>query len=104
MIPVATAHNTLPDGRYNIALRPYHGSLNPEGAGQVALSMQLSSSEFTGSESFVHLDFFGAHWNFIATGEITALAGEQVTVYVNPADFFIFNEAGLPLADFALEA
>ena len=104
VIPVATAHNTLPDGRYNIALRPYHGSLNPEGAGQVALSMQLSSSEFTGSESFVHLDFFGAHWNFIATGEITALAGEQVTVYVNPADFFIFNEAGLPLADFALEA
>jgi|TARA_B110000977_G_scaffold51813_1_gene70469 glycerol transport system ATP-binding protein len=104
VIPVAAAHNTLPDGRYNIALRPYHGSLKSQGVGEVALGMQLSSSEFTGSESFVHLDFFGAHWNFIATGEITALVGEQVTVYVNPADFFIFNEAGLPLANIALEA
>ena len=104
VVPVAGAHSTLPDGLYNIALRPYHGSLQPEGVGQVALSMYLSSSEFTGSESFVHFDFFGAHWNFIAAGEITTLVGEQMTIYVNPADFFIFNEAGLPLANLALEA
>ena len=100
----AAAHSTLADGRYNLALRPYHGSLEPQGFGQVALSMHLSSSEFTGSESFVHVDFFGAHWNFIAGGEITALVGEQMTIYVNPADFFIFNEAGLPLANLEPEA
>jgi glycerol transport system ATP-binding protein len=104
VIPVSAAHSLLSDGSYNLALRPYHGSLEPQGDGHISLNMQLTSSEFTGSESFVHFEFFGAHWNFIAAGEITAPVGEQMTIYVNPADFFIFNEAGIPLASLALEA
>lgn len=103
-IPVSKIHSNLIDGCYNLALRPYHGSLEPEGEGQINLNMHLTSSEFTGSESFVHFDFFGANWNFIAQGEITARVGEKMTIYVNPEDFFIFNEAGLPLANSTLEA
>ena len=104
VIPVPALHRHLSDGRYNLALRPYHGSLEPQGDNQISLNMQLTSSEFTGSESFVHFEFFGAHWNFISVGEITASVGEQVTIYVDPADFFIFNEAGFPLANLVLEA
>jgi glycerol transport system ATP-binding protein len=104
VIPVSKVHLGLTDGCYNLALRPYHGSLVPQGEGQVCLSMHLASSEFTGSESFVHFEFFGEHWNFIAQDEITSPVGEEMKIYVNPEDFFIFNEAGLPLADTAVEA
>ena len=104
VIPVASAQCGLVDGAYNLALRPYHGSLVMQGEGQLALNMSLTSSEFTGSESFLHFDFAGAHWNFIAKGEITAEVGEQMAVYIDPTDFFVFDVAGLPISNLAREA
>ena len=81
----------LPDGAYTLAHRPHHLSLRPGGA---ALPAEVTVTEITGSESFVHLTCAGEAWTMLTPGVHPIDDGSAITVHLNTARLMAFREDG----------
>src|SRR3546814_14301547 len=56
----------LPDGTYNVAVRPHHLMLRAPDGEAMAVEAAVATTEITGSESFVHLAHGGLRWVALA--------------------------------------
>lgn len=88
------APGSPPDGRYTVAIRPHHVTLNAEGANSVSLPATIDSTEITGSETFIHLSVATHNWVVLTHGVHRVNKGESLTISVNPDSFYLFDEAG----------
>src|SRR3712207_8868935 len=52
------------------------------------------STEITGSESFVHVDFAGVRWIALAHGVHEKRVGEPIEIWLDLRRFFVFDGAG----------
>lgn len=83
----------IEDGRYTLAFRPHHVSLAQTSTHSVAVQAKVGTSEITGSETYIHVTCAGAHWVALTHGVQRVNNGDDITLYLNPARFYLFNEA-----------
>ena len=85
--------NAVKAGRYTLAFRPHHVSLSQTPTNSVAVQAKVGTSEITGSETYIHVTCAGAHWVALTHGVQRVNNGDDITLYLNPARFYLFNEA-----------
>ncbi len=83
----------LPDGDYKVAIRPHHLLLHQPRGEALMVEAAVSTTEITGSESFVHVEHSGARWVALTHGVHRVEIGDRVPVYLDPAGFLIFDAA-----------
>ncbi len=83
----------LPEGTYRAGFRPNHLSLEAV-AGGIAFPARVTVTEITGSETFVHLDCFGARWVGQIDGVRSLRAGQDIEVWLDPKHVYLFAEDG----------
>lgn len=93
-VPALGALAGLRDGRYLAGFRPNHVALEAPHAGCLVFSASLSETEITGSETFVHIDHDGERWVGLVHGVRALEHGRQLSVYVDPAHVYVFDEDG----------
>jgi glycerol transport system ATP-binding protein len=93
-LPVPAHAAGIADGTYTVAFQPHHLSLARQSADAVALIVEVTASEITGSETFVHLSFAGTHWVLLAPGIHRFEPDQSVEVFVEPARLMIFDTSG----------
>lgn len=82
---------SLSDGAYSMAFRPHHASLTQSGDYQVAVKGIISTSEITGSETYIHITVGNNHWVVLTHGVHQVHTGDAITVYLNPLRYYLFS-------------
>ncbi len=91
-VDVPDAVATLADGRYRIGTRPHHLLLAKPVGMALKLESKVSTTEITGSESFIHLHSSGADMVALVHGVHRYVIGDAVTVYLDQNRLFIFDQ------------
>ena len=84
----------LADGRYLAGFRPNHLGLDAHGARMLVFTVTVMVTEFTGSETFVHMEHDGDRWVGLGHGVRDLPIGTQHKAYLDPAHVYIFGEDG----------
>ena len=84
----------LPDGRYLAGFRANHLELHKYSANAVELPCLLSVTEITGSETYLHLMHGPDRWVGLVHGVQDLAPGAAVSVWLDPAHVYLFNESG----------
>jgi len=87
-------HAELPDGEYTFGVRANHFYLRPRSQEMIAVPSKVELAEINGSETFVHFSYRNRSMVVQETGVHPFKVGDDITVYVHPADFYVFNAAG----------
>ncbi len=91
--PLSERLRALPDGAYQIGIRPHHLALRarPE---TVAMNGMAVIAEVTGSDTFVHADVAGQRVVALLPGVQRVEPGAPVTLHFDPANMLIFDAQG----------
>lgn len=81
----------LTDGAYKVGVRPHHASLSKPKAKSLALNGMVSTTEITGSESFIHVNVEGASLVALMHGVHRVNIGDAAPVYLEQSKFFVFD-------------
>lgn len=81
----------LPDGPYSIGVRPHHLMLSESESPTLKVEAQVSTTEITGSETFVHVKLGDLKLVVLTHGIHRIEIGDQIPIYMNPSKFFIFD-------------
>ncbi len=84
----------LADGRYLAGFRANHIVLNRTHGASVEFPCHVGVTEITGSETFVHLHHGTDRWVGLVEGVHRLQPGSQISVWLDPAHIYIFDEAG----------
>ena len=84
----------LPDGRYLAGFRPNHLGFDAQGSRMLVFTVTVAVTEFTGSETFVHVDHGGDRWVGLGHGVRDLPGGSQHEAYLDPAHVYVFGEDG----------
>ncbi|NND89733.1 MAG: ABC transporter ATP-binding protein [Granulosicoccus sp.] len=89
------SNEALPDGGYTLAFRPHHVSLTQSAVHSVPVEAVVGTSEITGSETYIHvhvdLGSTRTHWVVLTHGVHRVNTGDAITVYLDPARFYLFT-------------
>ena len=85
---------SLSDGEYTIGIRPHHLMLNESNDAPIRIDALVSTIEIAGSETFVHVSQDDLILVALTAGVHRVDIGELISVYMNPAKFFIFDAQG----------
>ncbi len=88
----------LAEGVYVAGFRPNHLELDRPARDVLEFTAQLSVTEITGSETFVHLDHHGERWVGLVHGVRDLDLGANLQVYLDPAHVYVFAESGTLVA------
>lgn len=83
----------LPNDTYTAGFRPNHLALNHPGEQALAFEAEVTVTEITGSETYVHLQHADdAPWVALAHGVHQLPAGRNTQVFVDIRNIYFFNE------------
>lgn len=84
----------LEPGEYTFGVRTHHFFFERKNENDLAIKSRVELSEINGSETFVH--FWYRNRTLVAQEEGVRkyTVGDDVTVYVHPEDFFIYDQGG----------
>ncbi|MCE6953237.1 ABC transporter ATP-binding protein [Cereibacter sphaeroides] len=88
----------LADGRYLAGFRANHLALHRHSGQAVEFACRLTATEITGSETFLHLAHGGDAWVGLVSGVHDIAPGSEVSVWLDPAHVYLFDEAGALVA------
>lgn len=88
LCPIA---QSVPDGDYTLAIKAHHLSLEKTAQYSVAIQAVVGTSEITGSETYIHIETNGERWVVLTSGVHRLHAGDNLTVYLNPDKFYLFD-------------
>jgi glycerol transport system ATP-binding protein len=88
----------FPDGRYLMGFRANHVRLDRPAGEALAFRARATGAEITGSETYLHLDHHGARWVGLLSGIRTLGPAEEVAVWLDPAQVYLFGEDGALVA------
>ncbi len=91
-VPVSGEIADLADGHYQAGVRPHHLALTKHSEDVLAVETTVSTSEITGSESFLHVEKNGYRWVALAHGVHRVDTGDMVPVYLDPKSFYVFGQ------------
>ncbi|MDF1619759.1 ABC transporter ATP-binding protein [Pseudothioclava nitratireducens] len=92
--PAVGALAELPDGRYSAGFRPNHLEIGQHSADAMEFRANLTVTELTGSETFIHLDHHGERWVGVIHGVHDLTLGEDLSVWLDPRHVYVFGENG----------
>jgi glycerol transport system ATP-binding protein len=93
-IPVTPAFASLSSGKYRIGIRPNHLYLNRQNPEDIKIESTAEISEINGSETFIHFSYSGYKTVLHEVGIDSRKIGSDITVYMNPENFFVFSKKG----------
>ncbi len=93
-VPAAGAAAGLADGDYSLGIRPNHLLIASPGGDALRLPTTVSVTEISGSESFVHADYFGHRFVALVPGVQEIVPGASIDLHVSPSRLFVFDAAG----------
>ena len=93
-LPAHGALGRLADGRYQAGFRPNHLDVDPMQGDALHFRTRVAVTEITGSESYLHLDHAGERWVAVVSGVRDLTPGTEVTIWLNPAHAYVFDERG----------
>jgi len=82
---------SLPDGHYTLAFRPHHVSLVADASYHIPVNGIISTSEITGSETYIHVELGDTHWVVLVHGVHQVHPGDSITVYLDPSRYYLFS-------------
>ena len=85
-----TNSRTIPDQDYTVAFRAHHASLEHNERYTVPVDGTISTSEITGSETYIHLSVGQVHWVVLVHGVHQVHAGDTITVHLDPSRYYLF--------------
>jgi glycerol transport system ATP-binding protein len=91
-IDVPDAIAGLKDGDYMIGVRPHHMSLQQPRSKSMKLDCTVSTTEITGSESFIHLKSKGIHMVALMHGVHRVGIGDHIPAYLDQNNLFVFDQ------------
>lgn len=94
----------LPDGDYTLGFQPHHLMLQSVSPGAAAMKADVTVTEITGSESFVHLMFEGRRWVLLTHGIHDFPIGTQIEVFLDPRHVMVFDANGQSVHNALAEA
>jgi len=84
----------LPAGNYIIGMRSNHLSLSRKDDTDIEIHAKVELTEINGSETFIHLSHNDSKLVVQEAGILSKKIGDDISIYVNPGRFFVYNEAG----------
>lgn len=84
-------------GARTLAFRAHHLRLQRKSPAAHAFTLQVFSTELTGSETYVHLQSGDQKWVMLAHGIHAFAPGDSLTAYLEPADILMFDANGAAL-------
>ena len=84
----------LPDGSYDVAIRPNHVTPVQTGGATVPLVGRVLVTELSGSESSAHFQFGADTWVSLAHGVHVFRVGADHTFHMDPSKCFFFGSDG----------
>lgn len=93
-IPANGRLGELADAGYTAAFRPNHLRLQAPSDYALSFTATVTVVEITGSESFVHLQQGNERWVALVHGIHDLASGTDITVYVDPAQVYVFGTDG----------
>ncbi len=96
--PLTNHLQTLPTAKYIFGVRSNHLSLRRSGAGDTEIRTKVALSEINGSETFIHVNYNSSRLVVQEDGVHPHKMGTEVSIYVNPSNFFVFDEEGALVA------
>jgi len=97
-VPALGSLARLADGKYLAGFRPNHLHLTERPGDNLTFTATLAVTEITGSETFMHLDHYGARWVGLLHGVRQLEIGAPHKIYLDPAHVYIFGEDGRLIA------
>jgi len=96
--PLSNHLQSLSAASYIFGVRSNHLSLTRTSDADTEIHTKVELSEINGSETFIHVNFGRAQLVVQEDGVHPHRMGTDVTIYVNPINFFVFDEAGALVA------
>jgi len=94
----------LMNGDYIFGVRSNHLFLSRNGKEDAAIPARVELAEINGSETFIHADYDEFQLVVQEKGVRSVRIGVEITIYVNPSSFFVYDEAGALVASPSREA
>jgi glycerol transport system ATP-binding protein len=92
--PASGLYAGLIDGAYRVGFRAHQLEVANGIAGRHAFSAEVTVTEITGSESFVHLKRDASNWVAVLPGVHEFAPGDMLDAVLDPDNLFIFDQGG----------
>jgi glycerol transport system ATP-binding protein len=96
--PLTNHLQSLPAADYIFGVRSNHLSLNQTRDEDTEIHAKVELSEINGSETFIHVNYDNARLVVQEDGVYPHRIGSEVVIYVNPSNFFAFDDTGVLVA------
>jgi glycerol transport system ATP-binding protein len=96
--PLISHLQSLPAAQYIFGVRSNHLSLNRNSAEDTEIRTKVELAEINGSETFIHVNYDNSRLVVQEDGVHPHRMGTEISIYVNPSSFFVFDEAGVLVA------
>ena len=96
--PLTSHLQSLPAAQYIFGVRSNHLSLNRTSAEDTEIQTPVELAEINGSETFIHIIYDGSRLVVQEDGIHSYKIGSMISIFVNPNNFFVFNESGVLVA------
>jgi len=84
----------LPDGEYTAGFRANHLQLNASSGHAIAFACDVTATEITGSETFLHASHADNAWVGLVHGVHPIPSGQSVQLWLDPKHAYFFDVAG----------
>lgn len=92
--PLRAQIKTLSDGAYRFGVRANHLSVARRSPDDIEFTAPVELAEISGSETFVHVGLGDTSWVVQEEGVHPMRLGEEIRVFLDPADLYVFDPAG----------
>jgi len=96
--PVEDHMPALADGKYKFGVRAHNLSLLRKGKKDAEIRSRVRLSEISGSETFIHVIYGDTPIVVREAGITPRRIGDEISIYVDPCCFFIYDEADILVA------
>ncbi|MCP4575804.1 MAG: ABC transporter ATP-binding protein [Deltaproteobacteria bacterium] len=93
-MPLQDYMKSLSDGKYIFGVRSNHLILFERNKKNVRIPARVELAEINGSETFIHADYDGFQLVVQENGIRPVRIGSEITIYVHPSSFFVYDEGG----------
>jgi glycerol transport system ATP-binding protein len=93
-IPMTGQLADLDDGSYHFAFRSNHLWLSQQEDGDIAITGMVELSEINGSETFIYIHHGNNAFVVQQEGIHRFAMGNEITVFINPRQLFVYDTAG----------
>jgi len=84
----------LPDGEYRAGFRAHHLELGENPSDKITFEGKLIVTEFTGSDTYIHVEALDERWIGLVPGLQTFEIGQALQICLNPDNIFYFDRNG----------